>query len=208
MQRPKTTLIALGSVAALAMLVVLTPTGGAIAQETRALLVEVVNTPDVNVRAPVLIGNAPSAPVPVFDVFSSSSAREPFRAHLLCSSTGLGCSDKLTVPAGKLLIIETYSGHCNAPFTTTTILSSIEIPHSHGSIAKFHFPMEQSVTGTGALVGRHHALTSAVRLYADPATDVTFEFVRNVGAVSTWVCEASISGLFLECGLGTGCTVF
>lgn len=207
MLRRNATGIALGSVAALALLVVLTPTGRAIAQETRAVLVEVVNTPDVNVRAPVLIGNAPSSPVPVFDVHGSPSAREPFRAQLLCSSTSLSCVDSLTVPAGKLLVIETYSGHCNAPFTTTAILSNIEIPHSDGSVAKFYFPMEQSISG-GTLAGRHHALTSAVRLYADPATEVSFHFVRNAGAVSFWACEASISGMFLPCGLGAACTVF
>ena len=75
-------------------------------------------------------------------------------------------------------------------------------------MATFHFPMEPSVTGAGTISGRHHALTSAVRLYGDPATEVSFHFARNAGAFSLGACEASIRGLLQECGLGAACTVF
>lgn len=207
MRKRKATFIALGSAAVLALSITATPMGRTLAQETRAVLVEVVNTPNVNLSGPVTIGNAPANPVPIVDVFSSP--RQPFRAHLSCADNSMICgADPLTVPAGKLLVIETYSANCNAPLTVTAVRASIVIPQAQGSPATFYFPLQLSFVGFGPLggSGRHHALTSAVRLYADPSTEVSFQFVRSIGTFGVMACEASISGLLLDCP-GPVCTV-
>jgi hypothetical protein len=100
MPRFRKTLIGAGAVALTGLAAALTPVGRAVAQEAR-LLVEVVNTPSVNVAnaprvqsaqsgawnvgvdGPVTIRNSPAHPVPIVNV--GSGAREPFHEYLSAS---------------------------------------------------------------------------------------------------------------------------
>jgi hypothetical protein len=205
MPKPKTAVITVGFVVLLAVVITLTPTGGAIAQGMRAVLVEVVNTPDVNVNGAVTIGNRPTNPIPILDI--GRPAREAFGARFFCLGID-DCTETLTVPAGKLLVIETYSANCGTgPDISVAVRSSIEIPQATAfSPRQFFFPLERSVlapVGFGGL-GRHHEMTAAVRIYADPGTEVSFGFRKSPGG-SGFVCEASVSGLLSHCGTGFVC---
>lgn len=175
MQKLKKVGAALGALALLALLVALTPPGRAIAQDARVLLVEVVNTPNVNLNQPITIGNAPANPVPVVSV--GLPARQPFLASLFCTDLQgfASCSDTLTVPPAKLLLIETYSANCITSTVTPAVRSTIEIPGLTGN-AQFFFPLERSIAGASFAPGRNHAMTSAVRVYADPGTEISFAF--------------------------------
>jgi hypothetical protein len=197
---------AVGFVGVLGVLAALTPAGRAIAQDTRALLVEVVNTPDVRVSGPVTIGNGPANPVPIVDL--AGSARQPFRAHFFCI-TLTTCTETLAVPTGRLLLIETYSANC-AMDPAVKARSSIEIPNPDNPLLeplKFFFPLELSVIAPAGFGGsvRHQEMTAAVRLYADPGTQVSFRFTKSPTS-QAMVCEGAISGLLLDCA-GPTCGV-
>jgi hypothetical protein len=207
-----------GAVALTGLAAALTPAGRAVAQDAR-LLVEVVNTPSVNVAnaprvqsaqagswnvgvdGPVTIGNSPAHPVPIVNV--GSAAREPFHEYHLCLSfSGDVCGETLSVPAGKLLVIETYSADCGTQTITTAVRSTIEIPATGGGPpSQFFFPHDLNIIGPVGFggPGRHHSVTSAVRLYANPGTDVTLRFHKSPTG-SLLHCEAAISGFLAACG--------
>ncbi len=217
--KTRKSILATASIAAVALVMALTPTGRAVAQGTTALLVEVVNVPQVNVaNVPrvqssqsgswtVAIGNSSRDPVPILDV--GSPARQTYRARIPCISTsGNVCTVTLTVPSGKLLVIETYSAFCGTEITTGAVRSSIAIDESVGPPSQFFFALEPSIfagVGLGGL-GRHHVITAQLRLYADPGTEVSFGFWKNSPGSTLW-CEASISGVLADCGSGPGCPV-
>lgn len=225
MLRFRKSLIGAGTIMLGGLLVTLTPAGRAVAQDAGVLLVEVVNTPAVNVAnsprvqssqsgswnvgvdGPVTIGNTPINPVPILNV--GSPAKEPFNDYHLCLSfSGNFCSETLSVPFGKLLVIETYSANCGTETTTTAVRSTIEIPASGGGLpSQFFFPHDLNILGPVGLggLGRHHSVTSAVRLYANPGTDLTLRFQKSP-AGSLLHCEASISGFLAACSL-TPCSI-
>jgi hypothetical protein len=196
MLRFRNALITVTTIAIVGLFGALTPAGHAIAQDARALLVEVVS--------PVTIGNAPSNPVPILDIYSS--ARHVFRAHFVCQAfTYDFCSESMTVPAGKLLVIETFSADCTTDTITPAARASITIPQSVvGGPSEFFFPLVSTITAPVGYTGlaRHFNTTAAVRLYADPGTEIRFGFHKSP-AGSNLICEASISGLITDCGAGS-----
>lgn len=140
-----------------------------------------------------------AGPVPVVSV--GLPARQTFLAQLVCFD-GPACTDALTVPAGKLLVIETYSADCGTAATTTAVRASLSMPQSGGLPYEFFFPLQPSFFGPIGVFGgpgRHHAITSAVRVYAGPGTEVSFNFQINP-AGPTLFCQASISGMLVDCG--------
>jgi hypothetical protein len=212
-------MLAAASIGAVALVMALTPTGRAVAQGTTALLVEVVNVPQVNVaNVPrvqsaqsgswtVAIGNSSRDPVPILDV--GLPAKQTYRARVLCIATsGNTCTETLTVPSGKLLVIETYSAFCGPGTSTGAVRSSIAIDESVGPSSEFFFALEPNIFGGVGLggLGRHHVITAHLRLYADPGTEVSFGFWKNPTGSTLW-CEASISGLLADCNSAPGCPV-
>jgi hypothetical protein len=102
-------------------------------------------------------------------------------------------------------VIETYSADCGTETITTAVRSTIEIPATGGGVpSQFFFPHVLNIIGPVGFggPGRHHSLTSAVRLYANSGTDVTLRFHKSP-AGSLLHCEAAISGFLAACGLTT-----
>jgi hypothetical protein len=224
MLRFRNALIATAALALVGMAAALTPSGRAVAQETRELLVRVVNTPDVNVanspsvhsvqagawnvgvNGTVTVANASNNAVPIVD--TGTFSRQAYRARLLCLTTDDSCHDSLTVPIGRLLVIETYSADCGTGTDTSAVRSSIDIPPFGGGLPNtFYFPLVRNVIGPFGPFGgngRHHNMTAAVRLYADPGTEIIFRFLRSPSGNTTFLqCEAAVSGVLVDCGPGS-----
>ncbi|HEX2340144.1 MAG TPA: hypothetical protein VHI98_06655 [Vicinamibacterales bacterium] len=112
----------------------LTPAGEALADSSKLFLVKVMNG----------AGN----PVPVGDV--DQPARQIFRESLSCAVAQgqIDCMNQLSVPAGKLLVIETISATLNVPGGQQPSLSVVV-----GSTPEFGFlvPLVRTASFTSPL---------------------------------------------------------
>jgi hypothetical protein len=130
------------------------------------------------------------------------------RVPLCLSFSGNLCVETLSVPAGKIPVIETYSADCGTETITTAVRSTIEIPSTGGGLpSQFFFSHDLDIMGPVGFggPGRHHSVTSAVRLYANPGTNVTLRFHKSAAGFLLH-CEAFISGFLAACGL-TPCSI-
>lgn len=101
-----------------------------------------------------------------------------------------GCHTVMTVPAGKRFVIEYASASLSLPDT--------QRPHSQmlsttvGGKRVFHFlKTEPAGNRNGWLV------TSALRLYADPGTNVGFCYHRTASTGTMWM-TTSLSGVLVD----------
>lgn len=156
--------------------------------------VQVTNTPDVSVvNVPTVeIGNSTDNPVPV----ALQTLKQPFQQQLLIIfDDGVQFAEgAVTIPAGKLLVVENLSAFVQLPFgQKATGLLAAEWTVD-GSIQRGHTYMPFTVQ-TGH-VGRGDLFTAAFRtlLFAEEAT---FRFSRDADASASRV-EASVSGYLVD----------
>lgn len=173
----------------------------------------------VGPNKPVLVVNSPSEPVPVTGTISVDSspespafvrdvddpARQRFQASNVCEFAAgqERCFIDLSVPSGKLLVIETISAHV---FVQPGKRGKAAVDVAQGG-DDVTYPLPLLNEGTFGL-GDGFAGLHLVRLYADPGSTVTFFMDRS--ATATTIVEsasASVSGYLVECGVGTGCPI-
>jgi hypothetical protein len=155
----------------------------------------VINSPSepVPVTGMVNVGNLGNSPLPVRDV---DNGRQPFQETTTISLVGdSGHSTTIfTVPAGKRFIIETVSAHAElAPVDTP---HRIEVITQLGNKTVFHRILVSrqgmDLNGQNVFVGTHY-----IRAYADPGTDVEFEFSHS-NAANNASASITISGYFID----------
>ena len=101
-----------------------------------------------------------------------------------------GCNTVMTVPAGKRFVVEYASASLRLPHP--------QRPHSQmlrttvGGQGVFHF-LKTEPAGSG----NRWLVTSALRLYADAGTDVSFCYHRSAGTGTMWMMT-SLSGVLVD----------
>jgi hypothetical protein len=152
-----------------------------------------------------LVGCAAAhAAIPVVDtnvvntpkvIDAENPARSAFGAQFCRGSCGTVQDPAMTVPGGKVAVIEFVSASCSGG--TTDTLTSIELFSSvKGSGVVHHVPLQS--TGSTDTV-RVYGASQIMRVYADPSTDglinVSFAYV---GTPTPHRCNISISGHLLN----------
>ena len=163
----------------LIVVLVLTPAGQAAAQVMKPLLVQIIN----DATAPVLVRDV------------DQPSRQIFRAMLLCiaSAGEQFCGDELSVPAGKLLVVETIAVHGEMPAG-----QQLHIDFFIGSISPL-FRYNPPVQRSGGLPGLDYfEALHQVRLYAQPDEHIELFVTRDSSAQAAGV-ELSLSGHLVDC---------
>jgi hypothetical protein len=149
----------------------------------------------------VQIVNDATHPVPVRDV--EQTGRQGFRAPVGCrADPGIGfCSETLSIPDGKLLVIETISVSVRVPVGQQP---NAEIGVGDGvHFLTFVLPLQKIVTG---LPNDEYSALAAVRLYVAPGEQILLTAYRSPSAGSA-VALMKLSGYLVDCGTGPGCPV-
>lgn len=181
MSRLKNSLIAFaGLLALIGAVSLLTPQTGhgqtEVVGPTKPVLV--VNSPSepVPVTGTVSVSNLGGSPLPVRDV---DNGQQPFHrtVPVFYPSGSGGVTTVFTVPAGKRLIIETVSARAElAPIDTPNIVEVLTTLGSNNTAFHEILVSKQglNLNGLSVFVGTHD-----MRAYADPGTDVQFQFQRS-----------------------------
>jgi hypothetical protein len=120
---------------------------------------------------PVTVVNPTSAPVPTTN--ANEPALQPFQATLFPhSSTSNEATDIFTVPAGKRLVIEYYSGQ--AQDTSGGAAGMVLTTTAGGTFVQYLVYTNSNTT---------NAVNQLVRIYADPGSTVQ-AFAFNANATS------------------------
>jgi len=148
-------------------------------------------------RQNVNVVNPVSSPVPVRDV--ESAARLRFQTTLLCNFNGSwDCSDQITVPSGKELVIEFVSISQSVP-DRNVHAPRLEVGQSGPPIFYF-FPVAlQTYDEYEGLA--YHVGAYQTRLYADPSDVVRLVCLVNYDAPQPPAfgsCSASLSGYLVS----------
>lgn len=140
---------------------------------------------------PVTVTNTPADPVPTVDV--ENPAKQPFHA-----GRGVdGIIDQLgavitTVPPGKRLVIETITSSSRINLTGAALQPALSLTVNGNAI--IHYiglsPNGQDATRSFWLA------THAVRLYADPSTDVKVHCGASIPG--SQFCTITISGYLVD----------
>jgi hypothetical protein len=149
----------------------------------------------------VQIVNDATHPVPVRDV--EQTGRQSFRAAVSClADPGISfCNETLSIPDGKLLVIETISVSVRVPAGQQP---NAEIGVGDGvSFLTFVLPLQKIVTG---LPDDEYGALAAVRLYVAPGEQILLTADRSPSAGSARVLM-KLSGYLVDCGTGPGCPV-
>lgn len=177
-----------GVVGSFGLALPLTPAGAALADSSKLIFVKVVN----GARNPVLVRDV------------DQPARQIFRTLLNCTVTQgeLTCEDRVVVPPGKLLVIETMSGFVVLPGGQQPSVSCVvgSFPPEFG----FGLPLERTVTFTTMPATDFFGALAPVRLYASQGEQVRLFFIRdqvNSGGTASLV----LSGYLVDCGAEPGC---
>ena len=199
MSRLKNSFIAsIGLLALIGVLALLTPRTGQSQTDTvgPSKPVLVINSPSepVPVTGMVNVGNLGNSPLPVRDV---DNGQQPFHENtgILLFSLNSGTTTTIfTVPEGKRFILETVSAHVE--------LDPVDTPHrvvvltQLGNKPVFHEILVSrqglDLNGQSVFVGTHY-----MRAYADPGTEVKFQFSRS-NTTKSASAEVTISGYFVD----------
>ncbi|MGH3714459.1 MAG: hypothetical protein ACRDT4_13500 [Micromonosporaceae bacterium] len=153
-----------------------TPAGPAVAEQMKPLLTEIVNTPD--------------KPVPVRDV--DANGRHAVAANASVT-TNAGPKTILTVPAGKRLVIETVTVLAALPdgLKPRGLLRVV----TDGTNVLHTIALRPGGSGDGSVI---YDSTHAIRLYADPGTDVSFEYQYFPQPGPNFAAAVSLSGYYVN----------
>ena len=166
--------------------------------------VEVVNNPlvqaqqagswNVGINGQIQVGNAVTNPVPVRDV--DHPVRQP--VFFNCVATGDVACDLFTVPNGKMLVIEMFSGtiHLLGPGRLLSARVIVDSPNAQFLRNTFAVPVS---TGPDASGNPAFVFSQPVRVYAEEGSTVTgsASVVPVFGQVSAGY---SVSGYLVDCG--------
>lgn len=180
MLRLRRLLFAGGCVALPLLCLTLTPTGPAVAQGLKNVLVQVANTPD--------------DPVPTYDVHNPACM--PFQIQLFMGpASGQDFEVKsFTVPRDKRLVIEHVSLHAfGQGFLRTQIKTT-----ANGTAAQHVLVSEAQGSTLNGNVPVWRA-SQPTRWYADPGTEV--EVNTTLVPPSGAVTSVTISGYLVDCGV-------
>jgi hypothetical protein len=111
----------------------------------------------------------------------------------------ISCFINFTVPSGRLLVIETVSFEVFTPPGQRAVEDIFIAQDGVDGIFFYAVPLAGTFFGNDIQTG-----TSAVKLYADPGTTVKVRTTRNIGTGKA-SASASISGILVDCGTGSGC---
>jgi hypothetical protein len=114
---------------------------------------------------------------------------------LLSQSNGI-CSS-MTVPAGKVLVIEHISAICGFNDAAPVSVLALSVRTSIGASPNVdvEIPMVKQATGNGFAYWKG---SSAVRSYANPGTVVQPFALRTTGAVTLGFCTVTVIGHYLQ----------
>ena len=162
-------IVAVTGVAGLAIVGFFMPKSQAVAQS---------GGPQVSIVSPLPLPVDVTNPPPV-----------PFQTHLCTFGSPIpNCTDTLTVPAGKRLVIEYVSGSCISSLVTTA--HSLHINTHVGGVLSDHRAFIQFIAADATL--KSYAIAQQTRIYADPGTTVHV----GVGGfpISGPTCSVALSG--------------
>jgi hypothetical protein len=165
------------SVGAVVLVLSATSAGPALAQTFKPAMALIINDTD--------------HPVPVVDVGTPAPAAEPFQHHV---SSFVQETLSLTVPAGKRLVIEFYSGTAATHVPCTMAAMRIETNLSGTS-------MQHRLLAVPVPLGEPsefnpYTISQQVRLYADPGTSVQFAASTNPGCPADF--QGAVSGYLID----------
>jgi hypothetical protein len=164
--------------------------------------VVVLNTP-LPVTGTVSVGgNSAAAPLLVRDV--DTLARQPFDSSNFNTCGGDTCSVVFTVPAQKLLVIETVTANLQLPPGQR---ATVGVHASAGGGLNAALPMEfQGTFTSGQIVvpGDDYSAAASLRFYANPGTTVRIGAFRN-STTGTFVLGAAIVGYIVDCPTASAC---
>lgn len=150
--------------------------------------VNVVNTPSVNVANTVV------NPVPVRNV---DNGRQPFheKTHITLTALNSGESTPIfVVPTGKRFVTESVSVYVNV--APVVLPNRVEVHTQLGNNLVVHeiavARQGSDLNGNAVFTGTH-----AVTWYADPGTEVIFQFSRG-NTTDSATAEVTISGYFVD----------
>jgi hypothetical protein len=166
--------------------------------------VNVVNTPSVNVaNTPnVKVVNTTANPVPVVGTVNTTPdpAHSAVQMQLTVVGNAGGFPSSVTVPAGKILVIEyvSFAFSFTSPGTSTLNFLAINVfdpPITGGStpVAVDHYLVMPPPNSVGVIQG-----AQALRLYAQPGTIVSFTVGTSSTDTGRPTLLVSISGYFVN----------
>jgi hypothetical protein len=203
------------------LLIAMCATGGAYAEETKA--VNVVNTPlpvtgsltvtgAVGLAAGTTVKLAPGSSVQIDSTVANpvrvrnvNDAIQPVQAFAQCATTSIGCVPTFyTVPLGKRLVIEYASmSVCGLPgvaaqLTISTMISGAFVQHVLNTAPPASSPGSSAIGCNSGLASSNTSIGQVVRLYADPGTSVLVEGDRADGVAGNASFSFSMSGYLVD----------
>ena len=159
------------------------------------LNVNVVNTP-LPVQGSVNINSSPANPLNVIDV--DQATRQFFGHALGCTiqNTSNCQSDAFVIPAGKIGVIEDFSGTCTTPPTLPPLIVGLSVSTEPFPFTPLSTPV--SVPPNQGSIPVIWQFGRTVKLYAPAGSSVKL-FVSLGAFVGTGDhCEAHLSGYFMN----------
>ena len=125
-------------------------------------------------------------------------ARRPFQATAGCTIDPgkIFCTNTFTVPANKLLVVETVSGFVTVP-PGQTAFHSLNTSHEPSNDVSFFMPAT-FVSNDGTNL--RFAVTQSMRAYAFPGTHVVGIGSRSAPLIGSGSAITTISGYLVDCG--------